>query len=235
MKAAIFALVIFGACSQLSADDTPAAGDAAEAQSLFDGKTLKNWTKTNFGGEGEVSVSDGAISMGMGNPMTGVTWNGPALPKSNYEVQFEARRKLGSDFFCALTFPVKDQFASLVLGGWGGAVTGISSVNGYDASENETTDFFKFEKDQWYKVRLKVTENKIEAWLDDEQFVDLDLEGKKFSVRIEVELSKPLGISTFETIGEIRKLTLRDLKAGEAAKDKPDAVTPSPGVTAPGL
>ncbi len=146
-----------------------------------------------------------------------MTWAGEALPRSNYEIQLEARRVQGSDFFCALTFPVKDQYASLVLGGWGGAVTGVSSINGYDAAENETTDFFRFQTDQWYKVRLLVTDDKIEAWLDDQQFVDLALEDKKLSVRIEVELSKPLGLSTFETVGEIRGLKLRSRKPATAA------------------
>ena len=162
------------------AGDSPAAetvqkpkqlpkADAKGWRPLFDGRSLTNWKPTNFGGEGEVYVKEGVVGFHMGNPLTGITWDGAELPKVNYELAFEARRVEGGDFFCALTFPYKDTHASLVLGGWGGAVTGMSSINGYDASENETTDYYKFEKGQWYKVRLKVIATPITAFIDDEQ------------------------------------------------------------------
>lgn len=185
---------------------------------LFDGRTLANWKPTNFGGEGEVVAEDGALVMDMGNPLTGVTWTGKPLPKLNYEVELEGRRMAGSDFFCALTFPVGESHASLVLGGWGGTVIGISSINGYDASENETTDFYKFEKNQWYKIRLQVTDKFIRAWINDKQIADVEHANREMSVRIEVEPSKPFGISTYQTQGAIRNLRLRTLKpATEAA------------------
>ncbi|MFB0556148.1 MAG: hypothetical protein ACETWQ_22830, partial [Phycisphaerae bacterium] len=45
--------------------------------SLFDGKSLGQWAVTDFGGQGDVYVKDGAIYMEMGNDMTGVNWTGP--------------------------------------------------------------------------------------------------------------------------------------------------------------
>jgi len=221
MRASILCLSFIGLTVALIADDTKDAPPASEWQQLFDGKTLTNWKPTEFGGEGEVYVEDGALVIDMGNPMTGVTWTGGALPKVNYEVELEGRRVTGSDFFCALTFPVKDDYASLVLGGWGGTIVGISTIDGIDASENETTDFFKFNRNEWYKIRLKVTDEKIEAWIeeqlrDDElvdiQIVDVELGNKEIDVRIEVELSKPFGLASFETQGQIRNLRLRSLK-----------------------
>ncbi len=208
------------------ADGAPPADKAASAeatstagkwQTLFDGKTLKNWKSTQFGGEGEVLVEDGALVMDMGNPLTGATWTGKPLPKINYEVELEGRRMAGSDFFCALTFPVKDEHASLVLGGWGGTIIGISCINGYDASENETTDFYKFEKNKWYKIRLQVTDQAIKAWIDDQQVADVEHPQREMSVRIEVEASKPFGIATFQTKGAIRNVRLRSLKPKQAS------------------
>lgn len=184
---------------------------------LFDGKSLANWTATNFGGEGEVYVEDGALGFHMGNPLTGVTWTGAELPSVNYEIVFEGRKVKGGDFFCALTFPYQDTHASLVLGGWGGAVIGMSSINGYDASENETTDYYKFEQGQWYKVRLKVTDEVITAWIDEEQIFNVETDEKNISTRIEVDPSKPLGFCSFETQGEIRNVKLR--KLSEAPKE----------------
>src|SRR5690606_19687811 len=122
------------------------------------------WTKTMFGGEAEVEVVDGNLQIGMGSPLTGVTITSEAfkpLPKINYEISLEARRVLGGDFFVGLTIPVKESYCSLIMGGWGGGVIGISSLDGYDASENETTTYHAFKNDQWYKVRLQVTDKQI--------------------------------------------------------------------------
>ena len=168
---------------------------------LFDGKTLTNWKSTEFGGEGEVYVQDGVLGYDMGNPLTGITWTGAKLPTVNYEVRFEARKVRGGDFFCALTFPVQDNYQTLVLGGWGGAVIGLSSINGYDASENETTDYYTFKKEQWYKVHVKVTDKTIQSWIDGESINEVEYAGKRLSTRIEVDPSKPFGVCSFETQG----------------------------------
>ncbi|MCA8990947.1 MAG: DUF1080 domain-containing protein [Planctomycetaceae bacterium] len=179
---------------------------------LFDGKTLTNWKATNFGGEGEVLTEEGCLIMKAGEPLTGVTWDGAELPKSNYEISLEAKRVQGDDFFCALTAPVGDSACSLVLGGWGGTVIGISNINGFDASENETTDYFSFDKDHWYKIRLRVTDTHIQAWIDKDQIANVDYSDKQISVRIEVEVSRPLGLATFQTEGHVRNFKLQKLK-----------------------
>jgi hypothetical protein len=191
-----------------SVEKTPAT---SEWTSLFDGKSLDGWKITDFGGQGEVKVDNGAITLPHGNgDLTGVSRE--SFPqKINYEVELEAMRVDGSDFFCGITFPVKDQACSLILGGWGGGLVGLSSLDGFDASENETSTYREFKNGQWYKVRLKVTEARIEAWIDDEQIVDADIENRKVSVRIEVELSRPFGLASWRTTGAIRNIRVRPL------------------------
>src|SRR4051812_594584 len=98
------------------------------AQSLFDGKTLGKWGPVKFGGEGEVHVEDGSLVIEAGAVMSGANYTG-ATPKINYEIEMDARRVEGTDFFCGLTFPIAEDFATLVLGGWGGAVCGISCID----------------------------------------------------------------------------------------------------------
>ena len=127
------------------------------------------------------------------------------------EITLEAMRFEGSDFFCGLTFPVNDRPCTLILGGWGGSLCGLSSLDHMDASENETTRMISFENDKWYRVRLRVVPDHIQAWLNDEALFDVDVTGKNLDIRIEVEESKPLGIATWNTGGAVRNIKLKKL------------------------
>lgn len=198
------------------AGETKPAGkeDPYAWKSLFDGKTLGQWKSPQFGGEGAVTVEDGAIVMAMGDSMTGVTWTG-SLPRIDYELTLEGKRTRGNDFFCTTTFPVDKSPCSLVVGGWGGTVVGLSSVDYYDASDNETTKFVDFKDNQWYAVRIRVSKSRIEAWIDKEKLVDLETRGRKFSIRSEVDLCQPLGVSTWCSEGAVRNIRLRQLRPEE--------------------
>jgi hypothetical protein len=180
-------------------------------QILFNGNSLGNWEITSFGTEGPVKVTDGSIVINYGDGCSGITWT-DTFPKVNYEVQLEARKMVGNDFFCGMTFPVNDDFCSLIVGGWGGPVVGLSSIDGYDASENETQVLKNFEKEVWYTIRLQVTDTTISAWIDDEKLVDFNYVGHKLSIRPEVSLSKPFGICTWMTTAELRNIAMREIE-----------------------
>ena len=140
--------------------------------SLFNGKDLSGWEETDYAGRGNVKVQNGELHIENGLVITGVTYtNKTALPKTNYEIEYEAKKLNGTDFFGLLTFPVGDAHASLVTGGWGGAVTGISSINSMDASENNTTVYLKFNKDHWYKFRLSVTPDNLSVWMTPKEHI----------------------------------------------------------------
>lgn len=177
---------------------------------LFDGSSLGHFVSTDFGGQGEVTVRDGRLQLGIGNPLTGVTWTGP-LPPAEYELEVTARRDLGSDFFCGLTFPVGDSHLTLVLGGWGGSVCGLSSLNGLDAAHNDTRTTRYFAPTRDYTVRVSVTRERVAATLDGEPLLDLALAGLTCSLRPEVLLSRPLGIASFATEASVRSCRWRAL------------------------
>ncbi|MHB0957291.1 MAG: 3-keto-disaccharide hydrolase [Pirellulaceae bacterium] len=226
---------ISGLRLQTYAQEALPATPAAEApqvkwKPLFDGKSLAGWKVTNFGGQGEVLVEDGSIVMNMGSSLTGITYEGKDFPKSDYAIQLEARRLDGVDFFSTLTFPVKDSFCSLVVGGWAGAVVGLSCIDHADASQNETTRYMKFNKGQWYRIRVEVCGDHIQAWIDDERVVDLDTRGRKLSTRMEVRLSEPLGITSWDTRAALRNIQYRVLEpqhAGSADEsDRPLKTAP---------
>lgn len=177
---------------------------------LFNGKTLDGWEITNFGPQGPVYVSGDQIILGMGDGCTGITWE-RSFPETDYEVSLQAKRVAGTDFFCGLTFPVGKSPCSLIIGGWGGATVGLSSINGMDASENETTTIRNFETGKWYSIKLIVTNEFIKAWIDSSLVVDLSIGNKKLSIRPEVELSKPFGIASWKTTAAIKNIHLKKI------------------------
>lgn len=161
-----------------------------------------------FGGGGEVLVEEGALTLGMGSPLTGVTWSAP-VPSGDYELAFTATKVFGNDFFVGLTFPVDDSHMTLVLGGWGGALCGLSCIDGEDASGNETKFFEAFEDGRDYDVRVEVRGRVVRTWIDELLVVDVDTTGRAIGLRTEVELSAPLGLATFLTRARYRDLRWR--------------------------
>jgi len=178
---------------------------------LFDGKSLDGWEITNFGPQGPVTVSGDQIILGMGEGCTGITWK-RAFPRTDYEVSLDAKRIAGTDFFCGLTFPVGKDPCSLIIGGWGGATVGLSSIDGKDAAENETTSIRNFETSRWYHIRLSVTDRYVRAWIDSSEVVNFTIGPKKLSIRPEVELSRPFGITSWYTTAAIRNIRLERIK-----------------------
>jgi hypothetical protein len=178
--------------------------------SIFDGKSLAGWRVPKFGADGKVWVQDGQMHVGIGDGCTGATWTG-SIMREDYELSLEARRVEGGDFFCGLTFPVGKEPVTLILGGWGGELVGLSCIDRYDASENATTTTIPFKNDQWYDVRVKVTKARVQCFLDDKEIVNVEREGRKFSIRWEVEESVPLGLATWKTHGALRNIRLRRL------------------------
>lgn len=202
-----------------SASKPPAPFEGEGWRPMFDGKSFGDWHQTAFVGKGEPTLDSGVIILNMGDPFTGLNWTNP-FPKINYEIALDAMRISGGDFFCGLTVPVGDSFCSLIVGGWGGSLVGISSIDGMDASENETTKYDSFDTGRWYRIRLRVTTDRIEAWIDDDMLVNVETTGKKLSVRAgEIELSEPLGICAWQTTAAVREIRFREV-SGPASPRK---------------
>lgn len=199
------------AVSPAGGGPTPSLDPVSEpgSRSLFDGRTLGEWKPVAFGGDGDISVVDGAIRLGRGNDLTGVVWTG-TLPGPSYRLALEAMRVDGTDFFCAPTFPAGGSHCTLVVGGWGGGVVGLSSLDGLDASENETSRAMQFENRRWYRVAIDVTPARIGATIDTETVVDVDITGREVDIRAELSLCRPLGLATWRTTGAVRRIVLTE-------------------------
>jgi len=204
---ALAAALVCGAAGGLAGQSATPPG---EWTSMFDGKSLQGWKETPFRGRGEVHVKDGMIVIGKGH-MTGITWTGE-FPRSGFEIRFEAARLEGSDFFAGITFPVGDSFCSWINGGWGGSMVGLSSLDGDDASENDTSTVRDFVKGRWYAFRLAVTESRIRGWIDGELVIDADITGRQVGLRPgEIDLCTPLGFASYSTVAGLRKVEYRRL------------------------
>jgi Domain of Unknown Function (DUF1080) len=188
----------------LLAQDSPAPA----WQAMFDGVSLQGWKETPFSGRGKVHVANGVVVLEKG-VMTGITWT-KMLPTANYEIRLEAMRAEGSDFFAGITFPVHDSHCTWINGGWGGTVVGLSSLDSMDASENETSVHRVFQNGRWYALRLRVTDDRIQAWIDDELTIDAYIANREVGLRLgETELSRPFGIASYSTTARLRKLEYR--------------------------
>jgi hypothetical protein len=206
-------LALIAFVSSLAATPAAAQTKPADWKPLFDGKSLDGWRETPFNNHGPVRITEGAIELGEGKPMTGITWT-TGFPKSGYEIRFEATRLAGSDFFGSLTFPVGESFCTWIAGGWGGDIVGLSSIDGWDASDNETRTYFNFENKRWYALRLRVTSERITGWIDDDQVFDVVITGRAISLRQgESNLSTPLGFYSYNTSGAVRRIEYRLLPA----------------------
>lgn len=195
----------------------PASASPVKGWTLFDGKSLADWQTVDIGGSGEVTLEDGNLMIAQGDSLSGAIYRKAAdLPVTDYEITLEAKRLQGVDFFCALTFPVGSlkRCATLVLGGWGGSVTGISSIDGVDAANNATGTYQRYVDDQWYLVRLRVTPENLSAWLGEKQIVDIDIKDRKISLRPgPIESYAPLSITTYNTSAAIRNVRMKAIDA----------------------
>jgi len=195
-------------CQQLQLSRQESGQNKTIEKELFDGKSMDGWKITDWEYGGEVKVNDRTLVLGKGHEGTGVTWQ-KDFPEMNYEVTLDAMRIEGSDFFCGMTFPVGEEFCTLIVGGWGGSLIGLSNIDGFDASENSTTTQRVFNNNQWYHIRLRVTEKKIEAWIDEDQVVDFSTKNHRLSLRLETIWSKPFGILTWRTKGALKDIRVR--------------------------
>lgn len=175
------------------------------------------WQTADIPDSGAVHVAQGELTLSAGQPMTGAQfggWQAPEFPATSYAIAYDAMRVEGRDFFGTVTFPVgSDQtHASFVLGGWGGTVTGISSIDFSDANENQTHGEMAFANDRWYHVRVEVRPSDLRAWVDDRPVVNVSIKGRKVSLRPGfIDRCIPFGFASYGCRSRIKNLVISRL------------------------
>jgi len=210
------------------------APDAEGWIDLFDGKTLRGWnllTEGHFVNCGVVGVSDGAIKLGKGRECTGIHWS-QGVPEDDYEVEIVAVRCDGSRDFASIVFPIGDEQAALIVGGFkAGTAVRFADVNGTDHYQPAMADV-DFKPGRWGRVRLRVTRSKLTAWIDGLQTIDLPRAGHTFSLHEQLQGCQGLCVFSYATSALIRSIRLRRLnpdgtpvvpEAPKAPRTAPDA------------
>ena len=176
------------------------------------------WQASGIPEQGPTEVAGGVLRIGEGTPMTGILfvgdWEALKLPWIDYALTFEARRVEGQDFFATCTFPVgsPDRCVSLVVGGWGGGLVGISCIDQLDASENNTRGEMAFKNGTWYQFRIEVREDDLQVWINGAPMVNVSIKGRQLSLRSgDIDSCAPLGFATWRTVGEIRSIVVQCL------------------------
>lgn len=194
--------------------------EPARKWDLLAADQLVHWMAAEMPEAGKVEVRDGEAVMAPGGPMSGLrydNWQGGGLPVRDYAVSCEAMRVDGGDFFAAITFPVRSiaTCATLIVGGWGGGLVGISSIDGEDASNNSTRSEQQFENGKWYRLKFEVRDEEIKAWIDDRLVINVSIKDRAVGLRPGyIEKCAPFGLATFGSTGRVRNLVIEELRPG---------------------
>ena len=182
---------------------------------LLDAPHAASWKAAGMENEGKAFLKDGELTTSIGEPMTGITftaWEGLGVPRDRYIIEYEAMRAEGGDFFGSITFPVRDSGLTFIMGGWGGSLTGVSSIDDMDASENMTRGNFAFENNRWYRVCIELREEDLTITIDGRPFVGVSLKGRQTGLRYgEISKCLPLGFASYLTTARIRHVVVREL------------------------
>ena len=183
---------------------------AAVSYRLLEPPWAGRWEPAGIPEQGKIALAEGELSLEAGGPMTGArfaAWGELELGDRPYTISYAARRLEGEDFFGTVTFPVPGRGASVsfVLGGWGGSVMGISSIDFSDANENSTRGEHRFSSGNWYRVRLTVTPDLIEARLDERLVVSTAIKGRQIGLRPGfIDHCLPFGFASYGTFARIK-------------------------------
>lgn len=181
---------------------------------LFDGADLGGWRPGVYGDPPDYELTDEGVVLPQTAWLSGMTYDGD-VPSAPYRLEVVATRRYGSDFFLGVTFPVRESHLTLVLGGWGGSLCGLSCIDGMDASENDTRTNRYFPNGKLQTVVIDVGDDRVVARVNGEGVVDRALGAdEELSLRTEVLASRPLGLAAFATSTTVHSVRVRPLPPG---------------------
>ena len=118
-------------------------------------------------------------------------------------------------------------------GGWGAAarfralggapLDGLTILSSEITQGNDTAKPMAFESNRWYRVRLRVTQGLIEAWVDDEKMVEASVAAYELKRPRWAEPMVPFGLGAVATRATLRNVRMRRLHRGPDARERAEA------------
>lgn len=195
----------------LAAEPRGEAPKADEWQSLFDGKSLGAWEPVERFSS-KATVANGAIVLDTLPEWNAVHWR-VDVPREDYELAYEAMRVKGTRDFGTLAFAIGGATHCMLHIGTGeGDTVGLSNFDGRDYRSNGTARTFAFRNGTWYRVLLRVTADRVEAWVDGRKMVDVARAGHAFApASARLRSIKAFGLCSYASGGAVRNIRLRRL------------------------
>jgi hypothetical protein len=149
---------------------------------------------------GQVQVERRQIVLGPGGPYTGIAWK-EEFPKTNYEVAIEATPIAGRAM-CGIAFPAGDSLCTIRPDDWR----------------------VPFIKGRPYALRLRVTDARVQASVDQEEVLNVPRAAAATSLPARFEALKPFALYAprYAQIA-VSRIDLRPLEAPPAPKGEPKA------------
>ena len=167
---------------------------------LLDGNSTRGWAASEAH-RCKASVKDATLHMEAGTTW-GVVTSTRTLPKANYELAFEAMRVEGTGDMATVVFAVGPCRCAFRVGADDSKVAWLSNVDG---SASRVAGAPGLDNGQWHKVRLRVTDAKVEAWVGDHQVVDQPRIGHSF------ELAGVEGVAPLSLCSKAMKVAWRNI------------------------
>jgi hypothetical protein len=60
-------------------------------------------------------------------------------------------------------------------------------------------------------VKVRILPDRLQAWLDSEELVNVSTVDRKVDIRIDIEESCPFGVATFQTVANYKYIRVRKL------------------------
>ena len=181
--------------------------------SLFDGKTLAGWKTVQSAEEdgppGEVRASNGQITLDQApKTWTSLVWQGE-FPTTDYELLYEFQHLGGGA--TVTDFPVgQSQFRADCQS----EAFGVERRK--DGVSSELYSALFSYTDQWQRVQTRVSEGRIQAWLNGRKVADLPAVAALLSAGAINLKGWPLHFGTCTAAGAVRNVYIRRIGAADA-------------------
>lgn len=200
-------------------------------RSIFDGEQLGRWipitridaTDLADPVPGEVEIDGRQIVLNTGDPLTGVSWFGP-MPTKDFEITVEA--KIDDAELISVAFPVGTERAAIQLDA-DNRKAGLYHIDGTGLHDDPMAAIFDGSVAGWHQLRIRVTEQRVQTWLNGQSIADQERTGSSFGAPEGFSPMHPLSMVASNGSASLRNIRIRTLEPEDEPTDPVDPDKPN--------